>query len=52
MITAAIDGYEQRDVATMDIPGAFLNAENDEYIVILLRGKLAELMVQIDPQLY
>ena len=36
----------------MDIPGAFLNADNDEYIVMLLRGKLAELMVQIDPQLY
>jgi len=36
----------------MDIPGAFLNAENDEYIIMLLRGKLAELMVQIDPQLY
>ncbi len=52
LITAAIDGYEGRDVAIMDIPGAFLQAENDEFVLMLLRGKLAEMMVKIDPSLY
>ena len=52
IITTAIDGYEGRDVAIMDIPGAFLQAENDEFVLMLLRGKLAELMVKIDPGLY
>ena len=47
-----IDGHEERDVALMDIPGAFLQAENDEFIVMLLQGKLAEMMVKIDPELY
>ena len=36
LITAAIDGYEGRDVAIMDIPGAFLQAENDEFVLMLL----------------
>jgi hypothetical protein len=36
----------------MDIPGAFLQADNDEFVVMLLRGKLAEMMVKIDPSLY
>jgi len=52
LITAAIDGYEGRDVCTMDIPGAFLQADNDEFVLMLLRGKLAEMMVKIDPSLY
>ena len=52
LITAAVDGYERRDVAIMDIPGAFLQAENDEFVLMLLRGKLAEMMVKIDPSLY
>ena len=52
LITAAIDGHEDRDVCIMDIPGAFLQAENDEFVLMLLRGKLAEMMVKVDPELY
>jgi hypothetical protein len=36
----------------IDIPGAFLHADLDEEVVMLLRGKLADLMVEIDPELY
>ena len=39
-------------MSVVDIPGAFLNAENDEYILMCLRGKLAEMMVRVDPKLY
>ena len=52
LITDAIDVHEVKDVAIIDIPGAFLQAKNDEFVVMLLQGKLAEMMVKIDPSLY
>ena len=36
----------------MDIANAFLHAENDEKILMLLRGRLAEMMVAVDPKMY
>lgn len=51
-ITSAIDAHEGRKVVTCDIPGAFLHADLDEEVVMLLRGQLADLMVLIDPELY
>ncbi len=52
MITSAIEAHERRKVITLDIPGAFLNADLDEEVIMLLRGELAEMMVTIDPALY
>jgi hypothetical protein len=52
MITATIHAHEQRNVTTIDIPGAFLHAYNDKETFMLLKGHLAELMVQVGPQLY
>jgi hypothetical protein len=52
MITATIDAHERRNVATIDIPGAFLNTYNDKESFMLLKGRLAELMVQVNPNLY
>jgi hypothetical protein len=52
IITAVIDAHEQCNIATIDIPGAFLHAYNDKEMFMLLKGRLAELMVQVDPQLY
>ena len=43
LITATINGDKQRDVTLMDIPVVFLQAENDEFILMLLWGKLAEM---------
>jgi hypothetical protein len=51
-ITSAMEAHARRHVMTMDIPGAFLHAEMDEEIHMLLCGQLAELMVKIDPKLY
>ena len=36
----------------MDIANTFLQAENDEKILILLRGGLAEMVVQVDTSMY
>ena len=52
IITTAIDAHEERDVAIVDIPGAFLQADNDEFVLMLLRGKLAEMMVRMNPKIY
>ena len=49
IITTAIDAYEGCNVVIMDIPGTFLNIENNEFVLMLLQGKLAELMVQLYP---
>jgi hypothetical protein len=51
-ITAVINAHEGRDVACFDTPGAFLHAESDEDITMVLKGRLAELMVQVAPNLY
>ena len=52
IITSTIEAHEGRDVAVVDLPNAFLNANNSEKTLMLLKGKLAELVVQIDPQMY
>jgi hypothetical protein len=53
-ITAVINAHEERDVACFDfdILGAFLHADVDEDITMVLKGRLAELMVQVAPNLY
>ena len=51
-ITAIIDAYKGRNVACFDIPGVFLHANVDEDIPMVLKGRLAELMVQVVPNLY
>ncbi len=51
-VTAATDAKENREVVTIDIPGAFLHATNDDYVVMRMNGTLAELMAKMDPKLY
>ena len=51
-ITAAIDAKENRDVATVDLPGAFLHAKIEEVVMMEFKGKLAELMTLVVPQVY
>jgi hypothetical protein len=41
-ITAVINAHEGQDVACFDIPGAFLHADSDEDITMVLKGRLAE----------
>ena len=52
ILTAAFDAHEERDVATVDIETAFLHAVNDEEILMKLRGKIVELVVQLEPTMY
>jgi hypothetical protein len=49
-ITVAIAANEHRVVRCYDIPSAFVNTDMDEGVLMVLKGKLAEMMVQIAPQ--
>ena len=58
-ITSTIDAKESTKVVTVDIPGAFLHADNKDcvimkmdYIIMKMVGTLAELMVKTNPKLY
>jgi hypothetical protein len=45
-LTCMID--EQHDVATLDIPGAFMQADIDEEVHILFKGELVDLLLGVD----
>lgn len=52
LITSCIEAYEEREVAVADLPGAYLFAEMDEIVHMVMRGQLAELMAETAPQIY
>ena len=52
LLTATIDAAEERDVAVVDIPGAFLNAYLKETVHMRLEGVLAEILVELYPEVY
>ena len=52
ILPAAIDGQFGRDVATIDIPNAFLWTDNDGEVLMKLCGQMVELLVALDPNLY
>ncbi len=51
-ITSTIDAKESRKVVMVDVPGAFLHADNKDYVIMKMVGTLAELMVKTNPKLY
>jgi hypothetical protein len=50
--TAAIDAKEHWKVVTIYIPGAFLHANNEDYVIMKMVETLAELMMKTNPKLY
>ena len=53
MLSCMIDTMEDQEVATTDIPGAFLQTDYDkEDIHIKLEGVMVTLLEQIDPEYY
>ena len=53
-ITSIIGAKESRKVVRIDIPGAFLHADNKDYMIMIMKmiGTLVELMVKTNPKLY
>jgi hypothetical protein len=55
LLTAVIDAKEKRDMAVIDIPNAFVQTrleDDNDKAIMRLRGKLAELMVKVAPEIY
>ena len=44
-LTGVIDAREKRRVRMFDIANAFLTADNDEFVLVVLRERMAELVV-------
>ena len=52
LMTAVIEAKENHDVAVVDIPGTFLQADIYEDVWMALDQTLAELMCKVSPKLY
>ncbi len=52
ILTCVVDAIEDRDVATCDIPGAFMQSDMKGKVVMKLEGVMAEVILKIDPKLY
>ena len=51
-MTAVIDTMENRTVAVVDIPGAFMQADMDPGVYMHIDGAMAELLMEIDYDMY
>jgi hypothetical protein len=51
-LTAVIDAIEGRDAAVIDIPGAFMQADMDELVHVRITGKMLDILLEIDPEMY
>ena len=52
MISCSIDATEGRDVATVDIPGVFLQTAMDDLVYVTLRGDVATQLEKTNPAKY
>jgi hypothetical protein len=48
-VTVAIAANKKRKVRCFDIPSAFVNTDVDEDVLMVLKGELADMMIQIAP---
>ena len=51
-LSLLIDAQEKRDVAVIDIPGAFMQADMDVETYVKIQGKMAEIFINLDPEYY
>ena len=52
MLSCIIDAYENRDVATVDVPGAFLQIAMDDLVYMTIRGDATRQLVKANPDKY
>jgi len=51
MVQMMINGHHKRDVATADEVGDFLEAFNDESVLLYITGDMIDIMIQENPSL-
>jgi hypothetical protein len=55
IITSVVDAEEERNVATLDIPNAFIQTmvfDKKRRVIIRIRGKLVDILVKLAPKVY
>jgi hypothetical protein len=52
LLSCVIDAFEERDVVTCNIPGAFMQSDMKRKVVMKLEGVMAEVIIKIDPKKY
>jgi hypothetical protein len=52
ILSCIIDAKQNRDVANVDIPGAFMQADMDELVHMHLKGTMVDLVVRLLPDSY
>jgi len=52
MMSCAFNSKKNRYFAVTNILGAFLHADREEEVHVLLEGTIAELIIKLDPILY
>jgi hypothetical protein len=52
MLSCLIDAKEKQNAATVEIPGAFMQANMNKLVHMRLEGTMAKLLVRLDPKLY
>ena len=51
-LTAIIDALENRDVAVLDVLGAFMQADINELVHVRFTGEMVNMLLQIDKEMY
>ncbi len=51
-ITASIVVSKRRVVRCYDVPSIFVNTDINEDVIMVLKGELVEMMIQIAPEVY
>ena len=51
-LTAVIDALENRNVAVLDVPGAFMQSDIDELVHVRFTGEMVNMLLQIDNDMY
>ena len=49
LLTFVIDVYEERYVASLDIPGAYLHAKMKKFVLLKIDGEFVDIICQMDP---
>ena len=52
MISCVVNSKQGRKVVTLDIPGAFIQADMDDLVHVKFKGIMAEMLVKTDPEKY
>ena len=51
-ITAVVDAHEGRTVKIVDMPGAFMHADQDDLVYVQFTGKMVDKLIEIDEEIY